>query len=216
MLDVTLRCEVVRRIGIIGNAPLEALVRRQIHVAGVSHRRAVNDETISEGLKQIFAQGDAPDTCRILLHRQRSLQDVTVELHTVGLRCLHAESDALFGILRRDHWTWEQTGHRSTCELLFLTGLGRCGLAILHGFFRSLLVEQQAQGLVEEILSIHPSMTELVVGKLLHRGDTLLIEELHIVAGVAIEEIVRTHAEPEQMNLLVGSGCIVVNLRNGR
>ena len=59
-------------------------------------------------------------------------------------------------------------------------------------------------------------MTELVVGKLLHRGDTLLVEELHIVAGVAIEEIVRTDTEPEQMDLLVGSSRIVVYLRDRR
>ena len=56
-------------------------------------------------------------------------------------------------------------------------------------------------------------MAVLIVGKLLHRSDALLIEEFHIVAGVAIEEIIRTHAEPEQMDFLIRGSSIVVDLR---
>ena len=55
-------------------------------------------------------------------------------------------------------------------------------------------------------------MAELIVGKLLHRSDALLIEELHVVTGIAIEEIIRTYAEPEQMDLLIRSSGIIVDL----
>ena len=57
-------------------------------------------------------------------------------------------------------------------------------------------------------------MSELVVRKLLHTADALLVEELHIIAGIAIQEVVCAHTQPEQMNLTVGILGIVVNTRN--
>ena len=57
-------------------------------------------------------------------------------------------------------------------------------------------------------------MTELVVCVFLHAVDAVFVEELHIVAGVAIEEIVSTHSEPEQVDLVVGVLCVVVDTRN--
>ena len=217
MFDFTLRGEVVRRIGIISHAKLKALVRREIHVAGVGYRGIVDNEAISEGLKQEVADGNAPYTGSIFLHRHRCRQNITVEFHTVSLGRLQTEGNTLIGILRRDNRTGEQTGHRSTRKLLLLTCLGRCGLSVLHGLFRSLLIEQQTQGLVEEIFSIHPSMAKLIICELLHRSDTFLVKELHIVAGVTIEKIISAYTKPEQMNLLVGSGCIVIHIgKSGR
>ena len=57
-------------------------------------------------------------------------------------------------------------------------------------------------------------MTELIGCELLHRLDALLVEEFHIVAGGAIEEIVGAHAEPEEVNFLVGIAGIVIDLGN--
>ena len=59
-------------------------------------------------------------------------------------------------------------------------------------------------------------MTELVVRELLHTADALLVEELHIVARIAIEEIIGTHAQPEETDLTVRIRSIVVNTRNIR
>ena len=55
-------------------------------------------------------------------------------------------------------------------------------------------------------------MAELIVRELLHRADALLVEELHIVARIAIEEIIGTHAQPEEMDLTVRVGGVVVNV----
>ena len=57
-------------------------------------------------------------------------------------------------------------------------------------------------------------MAELVVGVLLHTGDAVLVEELHIVAGIAIEEIIRTDTQPEKMDLAVSVSGIVVHTGN--
>ena len=55
-------------------------------------------------------------------------------------------------------------------------------------------------------------MAELVVGELLDATDALLVEELHVVAGIAIEEVVGAHAEPEQIDLPVGVVGLVVDV----
>ena len=57
-------------------------------------------------------------------------------------------------------------------------------------------------------------MAELIVGKLLDATDAFLIKELHIVTGIAIQEVIGTHAEPEQTDLFVGILCLVVDVGN--
>ena len=57
-------------------------------------------------------------------------------------------------------------------------------------------------------------MAELIRCKLLHALDTLVVQELHVVAGVAIEEVVRTHTQPEQMQFLVGIVRFIVDIGN--
>ena len=42
--------------------------------------------------------------------------------------------------------------------------------------------------------------------------DSLVIQELHIVAGITIEEVIRAHAQPEQMYLLVGIVRFIVDI----
>ena len=59
-------------------------------------------------------------------------------------------------------------------------------------------------------------MAELVVGVLLHATDAMLVEELHIVAGVAEEEIVGTHTQPEQADLAVRLLGVVIDMGQGR
>ena len=55
-------------------------------------------------------------------------------------------------------------------------------------------------------------MAVFVVGVFLHGAYAFLVEELHIVACRAVEEIVGAHAEPEQMNPAVGIGSIVIDI----
>ena len=57
-------------------------------------------------------------------------------------------------------------------------------------------------------------MTKLIVGKLLHATDALLVEELHIVTGIAIEEVIGTHTQPEQADLLIGILGLVIDIGN--
>ena len=57
-------------------------------------------------------------------------------------------------------------------------------------------------------------MSELIGRKLLDTTDAFLVEELHIVAGIAIEEVVSTHAEPEQVEFLIRISGIVVDVGN--
>ena len=54
-------------------------------------------------------------------------------------------------------------------------------------------------------------MSVLVVGVFLYAADTLLIEELHVVTCGAIEEVVSTHTQPEEVNLAVGIGHVVID-----
>ena len=45
--------------------------------------------------------------------------------------------------------------------------------------------------------------------------NPFIIEELHIITGISIEEIISTHTEPKQMNFLVGLFCLVINFWDG-
>ena len=55
-------------------------------------------------------------------------------------------------------------------------------------------------------------MTELVVGIYFHTSDAVLIEEFHIIAGIAVEEVVCTYTEPEQAYLAVRLSGITVEV----
>ena len=55
-------------------------------------------------------------------------------------------------------------------------------------------------------------MSELVVGKLLHTADALLVEESHIVAGISEQEVISTDAKPEEVNLLIGVVSIIIDV----
>ena len=57
-------------------------------------------------------------------------------------------------------------------------------------------------------------MAKLVGGELLDALDALVVEELHVVAGIAIEEIIGAHAEPEEVNLLIGISGLVIDIRD--
>ena len=57
-------------------------------------------------------------------------------------------------------------------------------------------------------------MTELTRGELLHAAYALLVEKLHVVAGVAVKEIVGAHTQPKQVQFLVGVVGIVVHTRD--
>ena len=54
-------------------------------------------------------------------------------------------------------------------------------------------------------------MTILIIGELLDGTNPLLVKKLHIVTGITIEEVVSSHAQPEQMYLAVGVGTIVID-----
>ena len=70
--------------------------------------------------------------------------------------------------------------------------------------------------MVEEVLGIHPSMSELIMRVFLHTTDALLVKELGIVAGIAIEKIVSSHTKPEEVYLAVRLLCIIIYVRNVR
>ena len=55
-------------------------------------------------------------------------------------------------------------------------------------------------------------MTELIVGKLLDTANAFLVEEFHIVAGITVEEVVGTYTQPEQVYLLVGIVCLIIDI----
>ena len=214
MIHLTLRGKVEWRLGIVGHTVLKAGIGRDIHVAGVGNLHAVNHKAILKGLKQILVQLHAPHAVAVALHSHILGQHLALQLHLLSLRRLETEDDTILGIFGRDDRTWEESGHNTRSELLLLSGLGRGWLTGSHGCFGSFLIEEQWQGLGQEILGVHPGMTELIVGKLLHTADTLGVEELHIVAGIAIQEVVGTNAQPEQANLLICILSIIVNTSN--
>ena len=200
-----------------GNAGLEALAGRQIHVVGVGHRRAVNLKIIGEGLPLSAwscTHAGRPHAFAVFHHAQWLAVGFSHQKDLFGLGCFHAENDATLLIVGRHDGPREQPCHHRRRELLFLAGGGGSRLAPAHGRLGSLGVEQQRHGARKEIFGIHPCMAEFVGCKLLHRADALLVEKLHVVAGRAEKEVVGAHAQPEQVQLAVGVGGIVVNAGN--
>ena len=59
-------------------------------------------------------------------------------------------------------------------------------------------------------------MAELVGGKFLDALNAFRIKKFHVVAGIAVEEVIGAHAEPEEVNLLVRGIGIVVDVGKGR
>ena len=200
---------------ITANAGLETLRGCQIHVLRIGHRRTVHDIVIGKRLVDVLIHLDAPDTIAIALHRQGLGQNLCCQQYLLRLGGLHAEDHTVVFILRRDDGLGEESGHHTSGKLCLFSRCGLCGLGVLHRLCRCLGVEEQGQGLAQEILGIHPGVTELVVGVFLHTGDTVLIEELRIVSGITVEEIIRSHTQPEQTNLAVRILGVVVNVRQG-
>ena len=59
-------------------------------------------------------------------------------------------------------------------------------------------------------------MTKLIVGICLHTANAVLIQKFRIVSGIAIQEIVCAHTQPEELDLAVGVLGIVVHPRDIR
>ena len=155
-----------------------------------------------------------PDTVAVALHSLGLRQDLCCQQHLFGLGCLHTENHTVVFVFGRDDGLREQSGHHPGRKLRFLASGGFRRLCVLHCFCRCLGVEEQGQGLAQEVLGVHPGMAELVVGVLFHTGDAVLVEKLHIVAGIAIEEIIRTDTQPEKVDLAVSVSGIVVHTGN--
>ena len=88
-----------------------------------------------------------------------------------------------------------------------------CRLA--HCLCGSLLVEEEREGLTEEISCVHPCMTEHACGVLLYVLYAPLVEEFSIFLCISVKEVVCTDAEPEEVDLLVCLLCVVVYLGKG-
>ena len=104
---------------------------------------------------------------------------------------------------------------RSRCchwSLLALR-LDCCRLA--HCLCRSLLVEEEREGLAEEISCVHPCMAEHACGVLLYVLYAPLVEEFSIFLCISVKEVICTDAEPEEVDLLVCLLRVVVYLRKG-
>ena len=202
--------------GIAADTGLETLRGGEVHVLRISHWCTVYQEIIGKCLVDVLVDLYRPDTVAVALHRQRLGQDLSSQQHLLGVRGLHAEDHTVVLVFGRDDGLGEETCHHTRCELLFLTRLGLRGLCVLHCLSRCLRVEEQWQGLTQKIFRIHPRVTELVVCVHLHIRDAVLVEKLRIVAGVAIEEVVCSHTQPEQAYLAVRVLRVIVDLRDIR
>ena len=200
--------------GAVADAGLEAFQWGEVHVLRIGHGCTVYDEIVGESLIDMLVDLRTPDTVAVALHSLGLRQDLCCQQHLFGLGCLHTENHTVVFVFGRDDGLREQSGHHPGRKLRFLASGGFRRLCVLHCFCRCLGVEEQGQGLAQEVLGVHPGMAELVVGVLLHTGDAVLVEELHIVAGIAIEEIIRTDTQPEKMDLAVCVSGIVVHTGN--
>ena len=142
VFDVALRGEVEVGIRVVGDAVLEAYVRREIHIARIGNRRSVDDKTILECFEEIVSDHRAPNAIAVAFHHDIARQHLTLQLHLFGFGGFETEGNALFAILRRNDGTGEQTGHYAGCELLFLTCSSGCRLRSRHRIVGSLLVEE--------------------------------------------------------------------------
>ena len=199
----------IRRM--VADAGLEAFRRRKIHVLRVGHRRSVNYIIIGESLVEVLVQFGRPNAVAVALHGARSSEHLGSQHDLFGIGCLEAEEHAVVVEFGRDDGLGEESRHHAGRELRFLARGGRSRGTGFHGLLGSLRTEEQRQGFAEEILGIHPGMSVFVVCEFLHRADSLLVEESHIVAGIAVEEVVGAHAEPEQSDFAVRVGGIVVD-----
>ena len=201
--------------GVAADAGLEALRGGEVHVLRIGHRRAVHDIVIGEGLVDVLVQHRTPDAVAVTLHGLGLRQDLCCQQHLLGFGGLHAEDDVIVVIFRRDDGLGEESCHHTRRELCLFSCCGLRGLGVLHRLCRCLGVEEQGQGLREEVFGVHPRVTELIVGVFLHAGDAMLVEKFHIVAGIAVEEVIRAHAEPEQTDLAVRVLGVVIDVGQG-
>ena len=120
----------------------------------------------------------------------------------------HLRSESLAFACCRSRWSSRCARSLSgsgSCILLTLLAL-LCLLRILdscclaHRLCRSLLVEEEREGLAEEISCVHPCVAEHASSVFLNVSDSLCIEELGIFLGVAIKEVVCTDAKPEEVD----------------
>ena len=215
VLDVVSHIAVVEcSSGIVADTGLEALRGGEVHVLRVCHGGTVHEEIIGEDLVDMLIDFCAPHTVAVALHGDGLAEDLTSELHLLGIGSLHAEDHAVILVLGREDGAREETGHHTSRELLLLACGGEGGLSVLHRLLSGCGIVEQRQGLAQEVFGVHPGMAELIMGVLLHAADAVFVEELHIVAGIAIEEIVCAHTEPEQTDLAVRISGIVIDTRD--
>ena len=157
------------------HALLETLVGREVHVLWVGCLGAVNNEIIFEHVGQLLGECCRPYSFSVFLHLARCGEGLASKQYLFGIGCLEAEHHLLTAEVRRDNRFREQSCHHSRCKLLFFTGGSGRGLAVLHRLFCGLGTEQQAQGVVEEILGVHPCVAVLVGSELLDRANALLV-----------------------------------------
>ena len=57
-------------------------------------------------------------------------------------------------------------------------------------------------------------MTVLVMRKLLHTTNAVLVEVLHVVTCISKKEIIGAHTQPEEVNLLICIGSMIIYTRD--
>ena len=196
---------------VVANARLETFRWGEVHVLWISHGGSVDEEVIGESLVDMLVDLRTPHAVAVALHGDGLAEDLASQLHLLGIGGLHAEDHTVVLIFGREDGTGEEASHYTSRELWFLACGGEGGLSILHSLLGSLGLEEQREGLAQEILSVHPSVAELVVGIFLHTADAVVVEEGHIIAGVAIEEVIGAHTEPKQTDLAVRILGVVVD-----
>ena len=164
----------------------------------------------------MLVDGSHPDTIAVTLHGDGLAKDFSCEFYFLRLWGFHAEDHTVAQIFWREDGLGEETCHHTRGKLCLLASFCEAGLGTLHGLCCCFRIEEQWQGLTQEILGVHPGMSKLIVGICLHTANAVLIQELRIVSGVAIQEIVCAHTQPEELDLAVGVLGIVVHPRDIR
>lgn len=122
------------------DAPLEALVGREVHVGGVGNGGAVHDEAVlADGV--LLLDDACPYAIGILAHREGWLAVVELYPHFLGVGGVETQDDTGLVPFGRGDLAGEERGHGAGCELCLLAGLGEGGGGCLHGLARCFLVK---------------------------------------------------------------------------
>ena len=80
---------------IVADTWLEPFRGSQVHVLRISHRGAIYDEVVGKGFVDMFVHLCRPDTVAVTLHGDGLVENLTSQLHFLGIWRFHTEDDAV-------------------------------------------------------------------------------------------------------------------------